>query len=324
MSLHRQRSPRSSRRLAGPPPTGGEPAPPHRRSVADDDGDRGVGGDRPLEAEQRVEEDAAGEERGHEHDDGAGRGGERQGRVRPGAVGRAPARCDPSRTGRRSSEPRRARRGRGTTRPADRSAAATWHADRASTTRSPSTCPFPALTRSQRTGDVVCEDRPMRQATAPAGSLWAATMPADDMRPRHTARRRPRRRRGHRRRRVHRPVDGARPRPRPIPPLRVAVLEREHVGFGASGRNGGWCSALLATSWSALAADHGRDAAVAMQRAMHATVDEVGASPPASGVGLRQGRHDHPRPHGRPARAAGRGRRGGPARSASARTTSAG
>jgi glycine/D-amino acid oxidase-like deaminating enzyme len=28
------------------------------------------------------------------------------------------------------------------------------------------------------------------------------------------------------------------------PSLRIAVLEAEHVGFGASGRNGGWCSAL--------------------------------------------------------------------------------
>jgi FAD dependent oxidoreductase len=26
------------------------------------------------------------------------------------------------------------------------------------------------------------------------------------------------------------------------PTLRVAILEREIVGFGASGRNGGWCS----------------------------------------------------------------------------------
>jgi glycine/D-amino acid oxidase-like deaminating enzyme len=28
------------------------------------------------------------------------------------------------------------------------------------------------------------------------------------------------------------------------PTLRIAILEGEHVGFGASGRNGGWCSAL--------------------------------------------------------------------------------
>ena len=60
------------------------------------------------------------------------------------------------------------------------------------------------------------------------------------------------------------------------PGLRIAVLERDEVGFGASGRNGGWCSALLATSVAGYAASHGRDAAIAGQRAMHATVDEVG------------------------------------------------
>ena len=32
------------------------------------------------------------------------------------------------------------------------------------------------------------------------------------------------------------------------PSLRIAVLERDVVGFGASGRNGGWCSALFAAS----------------------------------------------------------------------------
>src|SRR5829696_2836566 len=32
------------------------------------------------------------------------------------------------------------------------------------------------------------------------------------------------------------------------PSLRIVVLEREVAGFGASGRNGGWCSALFAAS----------------------------------------------------------------------------
>ncbi|MET0457816.1 MAG: FAD-dependent oxidoreductase [Ilumatobacteraceae bacterium] len=59
------------------------------------------------------------------------------------------------------------------------------------------------------------------------------------------------------------------------PSLRIAVVERHHVGFGASGRNGGWCSALLATGLTALSDRHGRAAAIAMQRAMHETVDEV-------------------------------------------------
>jgi len=59
------------------------------------------------------------------------------------------------------------------------------------------------------------------------------------------------------------------------PSLRVAVLEAETAGFGASGRNGGWCSALFPVGLSTLAREHGRDAAVAQTKAMHATVDEV-------------------------------------------------
>jgi glycine/D-amino acid oxidase-like deaminating enzyme len=68
------------------------------------------------------------------------------------------------------------------------------------------------------------------------------------------------------------------------PALRVAVLEREVAGFGASGRNGGWCSALFATSDAALARRHGRDAMVAMRRAMQDTVDVVGSSAAADGI----------------------------------------
>jgi len=62
------------------------------------------------------------------------------------------------------------------------------------------------------------------------------------------------------------------------PTLRIAVLEREVAGFGASGRNGGWCSALFATSDAALARQHGPEAMRAMRRAMQETVDIVGAS----------------------------------------------
>jgi glycine/D-amino acid oxidase-like deaminating enzyme len=60
------------------------------------------------------------------------------------------------------------------------------------------------------------------------------------------------------------------------PRLRVVVLERHHVGFGASGRNGGWCSALLPVSLSRLAKRHGSTATIAWQRAMVDTVDRVG------------------------------------------------
>jgi len=60
------------------------------------------------------------------------------------------------------------------------------------------------------------------------------------------------------------------------PSLRIAVVEQETAGFGASGRNGGWCSALFPASLTAVARRSGRDAAVALQRALNATVDEVG------------------------------------------------
>jgi glycine/D-amino acid oxidase-like deaminating enzyme len=60
------------------------------------------------------------------------------------------------------------------------------------------------------------------------------------------------------------------------PSLRIAVLEREIAGFGASGRNGGWCSALFAASREAVAARAGRAAALDLQRAMIGTVGEVG------------------------------------------------
>jgi len=68
------------------------------------------------------------------------------------------------------------------------------------------------------------------------------------------------------------------------PDLRVVVCEREIAGFGASGRNGGWCSALFPASLNKLERMAGRDAAIAMQRAMQETVDEVGRVATAEGI----------------------------------------
>ena len=68
------------------------------------------------------------------------------------------------------------------------------------------------------------------------------------------------------------------------PALRVVLLEKEFAGFGASGRNGGWCSALFPTSTAALERRHGREAALAMRRAMIATVDEVGRAAAAEQI----------------------------------------
>lgn len=60
------------------------------------------------------------------------------------------------------------------------------------------------------------------------------------------------------------------------PSLRIAVLERHVVGFGASGRNGGWCSALFAVPEAKLDQVGGAGAGAAMRRAMIQTVGEVG------------------------------------------------
>jgi glycine/D-amino acid oxidase-like deaminating enzyme len=68
------------------------------------------------------------------------------------------------------------------------------------------------------------------------------------------------------------------------PSLRIAVVEREVAGYGASGRNGGWCSALFATSDAALTRLYGLDAMRAMRRAMQTTVDAVGATAKAEGI----------------------------------------
>ena len=59
------------------------------------------------------------------------------------------------------------------------------------------------------------------------------------------------------------------------PSISVAVLEAEVAGFGASGRNGGWCSALFPAELPALAALGGPESALAQHAAMRATVDEV-------------------------------------------------
>ncbi len=68
------------------------------------------------------------------------------------------------------------------------------------------------------------------------------------------------------------------------PSLRVVIVEREVAGFGASGRNGGWCSALFPASYSSLVRRHGKPAAVAMRAAMRDTVDEIGAVVAAEGI----------------------------------------
>jgi glycine/D-amino acid oxidase-like deaminating enzyme len=68
------------------------------------------------------------------------------------------------------------------------------------------------------------------------------------------------------------------------PELRIGIVESEVAGYGASGRNGGWCIGLLAGIEGLMARAERRAAALALQRAMFATVDEVGRVAAAEGI----------------------------------------
>jgi glycine/D-amino acid oxidase-like deaminating enzyme len=68
------------------------------------------------------------------------------------------------------------------------------------------------------------------------------------------------------------------------PGRRVVVLERETAGFGASGRNGGWCSALFPVPLDRLAARWGADPAVALYRELQHNVEDVGRAAAAEGI----------------------------------------
>ena len=75
------------------------------------------------------------------------------------------------------------------------------------------------------------------------------------------------------------------------PALDVAVLEAEHVGFGASGRNGGWVSALWPVGPTTLARRSGAQAARAMVAELQHTVDEIGRATESAAIdcGFRKG-----------------------------------
>lgn len=68
------------------------------------------------------------------------------------------------------------------------------------------------------------------------------------------------------------------------PSLKVAVLEREFVGFGASGRNGGWCHAAYPLGLTMLVKDFGRERGVQFERALNGAVTEVGRVAAAEGI----------------------------------------
>ena len=88
------------------------------------------------------------------------------------------------------------------------------------------------------------------------------------------------------------------------PTLNVAIVEREIAGFGASGRNGGWCYPGFPVSAGVLRERYGADAARAVFRAMYETVDEIEGVIDREGIDaqwqrggtLRLARGEHQRP----------------------------
>lgn len=68
------------------------------------------------------------------------------------------------------------------------------------------------------------------------------------------------------------------------PGLRVAVIEAEEIGFGASGRNGGFAMTLLDMSLAHLRRNHGDDAARAAHEAVATSVEEIGKTVAAESI----------------------------------------
>lgn len=68
------------------------------------------------------------------------------------------------------------------------------------------------------------------------------------------------------------------------PDLRVAICEAEIAGFGASGRNGAWCSAGIGMTPAGLARRYDAATARAVIREMRHTVDEIGRVCDAAGI----------------------------------------
>src|SRR3972149_391836 len=74
------------------------------------------------------------------------------------------------------------------------------------------------------------------------------------------------------------------------PSLKIAIVEKEIAGFGASGRNGSWGPCHFPVSLGHIAEHHGRDSARALYRAMAGAVDEVGRVAAAGGFDIHFGK----------------------------------
>jgi glycine/D-amino acid oxidase-like deaminating enzyme len=68
------------------------------------------------------------------------------------------------------------------------------------------------------------------------------------------------------------------------PGLRIAIVESDIAGFGASGRNGGWCLGVIAGIERWLADPVRRERGIALARAMFGAVDEVGRVASVEGI----------------------------------------
>ncbi len=68
------------------------------------------------------------------------------------------------------------------------------------------------------------------------------------------------------------------------PGLRITVIEKDIAGFGASGRNGGWCVGELAAGVETYAELGSHEAAMRQARSLFAAVDEVGRVTEAEGI----------------------------------------
>ena len=68
------------------------------------------------------------------------------------------------------------------------------------------------------------------------------------------------------------------------PSLRIQIIEKHHVGYGASGRNGGWAVGELAGSFEAYAKRSSEDEALRQARAVFDSVDEIGRVTTQAGI----------------------------------------
>jgi glycine/D-amino acid oxidase-like deaminating enzyme len=60
------------------------------------------------------------------------------------------------------------------------------------------------------------------------------------------------------------------------PNLKIAIFEKEYVGFGASGRNGGWASAEYPTSSNRLIKENSLESYKNLRSAITTSIDEIG------------------------------------------------